>query len=175
MKAAARRLVSLISYYLHTLLLSVLCFQYTVYTFHCQFPSQILQSGFDSSVAAHCLTNGKREIVPAHPAISDDEGYEKEDGDAADPRFIPLNHNLDTSGPTDIGFSAKRRCMHPAVEMLKDQDDNDDDNAEDEQPAPQTRRPTTIRKQAARPTSWNKVDLDKPAIPTSRHLTLVSF
>ncbi|KAJ8372586.1 hypothetical protein AAFF_G00281300 [Aldrovandia affinis] len=52
---------------------------------------------------------GKKQsvVVPAHPAISDDEGSEVEDNDVA---VIPLTHNLDTPGPSDMGPSAKRKC-----------------------------------------------------------------
>ncbi|KAK5916416.1 hypothetical protein CgunFtcFv8_011403 [Champsocephalus gunnari] len=74
-------------------------------------------------------------IVPAHPAISDD--HEEEDDDMEDPDFAPPTHNLDIPGPSDMGPSAKRRCMQPAVLQVDDDDDGDN-----EQPALQAKRPT---------------------------------
>ncbi|KAJ8391362.1 hypothetical protein AAFF_G00089920 [Aldrovandia affinis] len=97
----------------------------------------------------------------------DDEGSEVEDDDVADPDFIPPTHNLDTPGPNDMGPSAKRKCVRPAVEVLEDEDENYDED--EDQPAPQAKRPTKQRKPAARPTTWKKVDLNNPALPEYQH------
>lgn len=104
-------------------------------------------------------------VVPAHPAISDDEGSEEEDDDVADP------DNLDTPGPSDMGPSAKRTCVQPAVEVLEEEEDDTDDNDDDneDQPVPQAKRPTKKRKPAARLTTWKKVDLDNTAMPEYQH------
>ncbi|KAK7169972.1 hypothetical protein R3I94_000266 [Phoxinus phoxinus] len=111
---------------------------------------------------------GKRgTVVPAHPSISDDEGSEEEDDDVADPDFLRPTHNLDTPGQSDIGPSAKRKCVQPAVEVLDDDDDDDDDN--DEEPAPQAKRSTKKGKPAARLTTWRKDDLDNAALPKYQH------
>ncbi|KAK5909525.1 hypothetical protein CesoFtcFv8_003448 [Champsocephalus esox] len=102
-------------------------------------------------------------IVPAHPAISDDD--EEEDDDVEDPDFVPPTHNLDIPGPSDMDPSAKRRCMQPAVLQVDDDDDDDDDK----QPALQAKRPTKPRKSAARPTTWHKADLENPELPEYQH------
>ncbi|KAJ8402191.1 hypothetical protein AAFF_G00370560 [Aldrovandia affinis] len=106
-------------------------------------------------------------VVPAHPTISDDAGSEVEDDDVADPDFILPTHNLDTPGSSDVGPSAKRKCVRPAVEVLEDEDDNYDED--EDQSAPQAKRPTKQRKSAARPTTWKKVDLNNPALPEYQH------
>ncbi|KAJ8372580.1 hypothetical protein AAFF_G00281240 [Aldrovandia affinis] len=111
-------------------------------------------------------------VVPTHPATSDDEGSEVEGDDVADLDFIPPTHNLDTPGPSDMGPSAKRKCVRPAVEVLEDEDEDEDDNydedEDEDQPAPQAKRPTK-RKPAARSTTWKKVDLNNPALPEYQH------
>ncbi|XP_051957445.1 piggyBac transposable element-derived protein 3-like [Xyrauchen texanus] len=115
------------------------------------------------------LFYGKRAtVVPAHPSISDDEGSEEEDDDVADPDFLPPTHNLDTPGPSDIGPSAKRKCVQPALEVLEEDDDDDDDD-DDGEPAPQAKRQTKKEKPAARLTTWRKADLDNPALPEYQH------
>ncbi|KAJ8416032.1 hypothetical protein AAFF_G00380540 [Aldrovandia affinis] len=93
-------------------------------------------------------------VVPAHPVISDDEGSEVEDNDVADPDFIPPTHNLDTPGQSDMGPSAKRKCVRPAVEVLEDEDEDNNYNDDEDQPASQAKRPTKQRKPAAIPTTW---------------------
>ncbi|RXN14547.1 piggyBac transposable element-derived 3-like protein [Labeo rohita] len=63
------------------------------------------------------LFYGKRSVVvvPADPAISDDEGSDEEDNDVADPDFIPPVHNVDTPCSNDMVPSAKRKCFSPQV------------------------------------------------------------
>ncbi|KAM3864714.1 piggyBac transposable element-derived protein 3-like [Diretmus argenteus] len=117
----------------------------------------------------HFCLKKRTVVVPAHPAISDDEGSEVEDDDVADPDFIPPAHNLDTPGPSDMGPSAKRKCMQPAVEVLEDVDEDDNYDEDEDQPAPQAKRPTKQKKPAARPTTWKKVDLNNPALPEYQH------
>jgi len=73
----------------------------------------------------------------------------------ADPNFIPLTHNLDTSCPSDMGPSAKKDCVRPAVEEIEDKDDNDENKDEDHS-APQAKGPTKKGKPAARLTTWKK-------------------
>ncbi|KAK5925562.1 hypothetical protein CgunFtcFv8_018077 [Champsocephalus gunnari] len=102
-------------------------------------------------------------IVPAYPAISDDD--EEEDDDVEDPDFVPPTHNLDIPGPSDMGLSAKRRCLQPAVLQV----DDDDDDGDSEQPALQAKRPTKPRKSAARPTTWHKDDLENTELPEYQH------
>ncbi|CAG6016111.1 unnamed protein product [Menidia menidia] len=120
---------------------------------------------------------GKRRetaVVPVHPNISDDVD-EDEDDDVSDPDFVPPTHNQDIPGPSDMGPSTKRKRLQPAVEVLQDSgsdiysvDNDDDDN---EQPAPQAKRPSKPSKSAARPTTWHKVDLNNTALPEYQHST----
>ncbi|KAL1250766.1 hypothetical protein QQF64_018562 [Cirrhinus molitorella] len=67
------------------------------------------------------LFYGKRSVVvvPADPAISDNEGSDEEDDDVADPDFIPPAHNLDTPCSSDMGPSAKRKCVRPVWRSLR--------------------------------------------------------
>ncbi|XP_067314487.1 piggyBac transposable element-derived protein 2-like [Pseudorasbora parva] len=116
------------------------------------------------------LCYGKRLIIvePADPAVSNDESSDEEDDDVADPDFIPLIHNLDTPCPCDMGPSAKRTCVRPAVEELEDED-NSDENEDEDQPAPQAKSHTKKGKPAARLTTWKKVDLDNQALLEYQH------
>ncbi|KAG1928079.1 hypothetical protein F2P79_023843 [Pimephales promelas] len=86
----------------------------------------------------------------------------------ADLNFIPLTHNLDTSCPSDMGPSAKKDCVRPAVEAVEDKDDNDENKDEDHS-ASQAKGPTKKRKPAARLTTWKKVDLDNHPLPEYQH------
>lgn len=116
---------------------------------------------------------GKRTetvIVPADPAISGGEEDDEEEGDeVADPDFVPPPHNQDISSPSNNTPSAKRKQIQPAVELLQDSDSDtlsEGSDDENEQPAPQTTRPS---KRAARPTMWHKVDLNNTALPKYQH------
>ncbi|XP_038131517.1 piggyBac transposable element-derived protein 2-like [Cyprinodon tularosa] len=63
---------------------------------------------------------GKRKavvIVPANPAISDDEEDEEDDVEV-DPDYIPVSHNLDTPTTSEMSPPAKRRHVQPAVEVI---------------------------------------------------------
>ncbi|XP_030260438.1 piggyBac transposable element-derived protein 3-like isoform X1 [Sparus aurata] len=90
-------------------------------------------------------------VVPADPAISDDEGSDEEDDDVAGWDFVPPTHNQDTPDLSDMGPSTKRRkCVWLAVEVLKEEEEDEGY----EQPAPQARK-TTLK----------KVELDDRALP----------
>ncbi|XP_016350033.1 nucleolin-like [Sinocyclocheilus anshuiensis] len=106
------------------------------------------------------LFYGKRStaVVPADPAISDDEGSD----DVADPDFIPLTDEC----PSDMGPSAKRKCVWPAVEELADEDDDNEEEEDEDQPAPQAKG----RTKKGRPTTWKKVDLDNQNLPEYQHV-----
>ncbi|XP_029946701.1 piggyBac transposable element-derived protein 3-like [Salarias fasciatus] len=115
-------------------------------------------------------------VVPAHPAISEDEESDSGDNDIEDPDFIPPSHDLDTSDLSDSGPSGKRRCVRPTVEVLEDEDDEDDlhdhnsnRHEDDDQPAPQAKRPTQEKKSTARLTTWKMVDLNNPPLPEYQH------
>uniref|UniRef100_A0A672GR58 PiggyBac transposable element-derived protein domain-containing protein n=1 Tax=Salarias fasciatus TaxID=181472 RepID=A0A672GR58_SALFA len=84
-------------------------------------------------------------VVPAHPAISEDEESDSGDNDIEDPDFIPPSHDLDTSDLSDSGPS------------------------DDDQPAPQAKRPTQEKKSTARLTTWKMVDLNNPPLPEYQH------
>lgn len=124
----------------------------------------------DSSVAAHCSSLLWKEGNCYCASTSRHKwwwGLWRGRWNVPDPTFIPITHNLDIPGPCDMSLSFKRRCLRPAVEVLEEKDDDDGDDADNndevefDQPAPQTRQPTKTRKQAARPSSWKKVDLNK--------------
>lgn len=104
--------------------------------------------------------------MPADPAISDDEGFDEEDDDVADPDFIPLTYEC----RSDMGPSAKRKCVQTAVEELEDEDDDSDEEEDEDQPAPQAKGPTKKGKPASRLTTWKKVDLDNQALPEYQHV-----
>ena len=57
--------------------------------------------------------------------------------------------------------------MQPAVEILEDEDDVDDDDTVE--PAPQAKEPTVNMKPATWLTVWKKADLDNPALPEYEH------
>ncbi|XP_068424540.1 piggyBac transposable element-derived protein 1-like isoform X2 [Clinocottus analis] len=93
-------------------------------------------------------------VVPAHPAISDDEDEEQSDSDdVADPDLVLTTHNQDTPGPSDMG---------PSVEVVLESDDDDDER-------PEAKRPCKCSKSAARPTTWHKVDINNTALPEYQH------
>uniref|UniRef100_A0A672GPT1 PiggyBac transposable element-derived protein domain-containing protein n=1 Tax=Salarias fasciatus TaxID=181472 RepID=A0A672GPT1_SALFA len=79
---------------------------------------------------------------PAHPAISEDEESDSGDNDIEDPDFIPPSHDLDTSDLSDSGPSDD---LH---------DHNSNRHEDDDQPAPQAKRPTQEKKSTARLTTW---------------------
>ncbi|XP_072248003.1 piggyBac transposable element-derived protein 2-like [Leuresthes tenuis] len=120
---------------------------------------------------------GKRKrtsVMPAHPFISDDEDEDDDDDDdVTDPDFVPLDHNQDIPGSSDMVPSAKRKSQQRAVEVLQDSDSYGEDSEEDdnEQPAPQGKSPSKPSKTAARPTTWHKVDLNNPPLPEYQHPT----
>uniref|UniRef100_A0A672GUR1 PiggyBac transposable element-derived protein domain-containing protein n=1 Tax=Salarias fasciatus TaxID=181472 RepID=A0A672GUR1_SALFA len=105
-----------------------------------------------------------------------DEESDSGDNDIEDPDFIPPSHDLDTSDLSDSGPSGKRRCVRPTVEVLEDEDDEDDlhdhnsnRHEDDDQPAPQAKRPTQEKKSTARLTTWKMVDLNNPPLPEYQH------
>ncbi|XP_030018215.1 piggyBac transposable element-derived protein 3-like isoform X4 [Sphaeramia orbicularis] len=114
-------------------------------------------------------------VVPAHPAISDDEDPEEEEDNMADPdphpEFFSSTYDLYTPQPGDEGISAKRKRMQPAVEVLEDEEDDDieNNNEDKDQPVPHPMTSTKKRKLAARQTTWKKIDLDNPSLPEYLH------
>ena len=89
--------------------------------------------------------------MPLHPAIGDDEDLE-EDDDVAESDYVPTTSDLNTTGSKDKGPLAKNKCMQPAVEIVEDEDDVDDDDTVE--PAPQAKEPTANMKAATRWTLW---------------------
>ncbi|XP_034041964.1 piggyBac transposable element-derived protein 3-like [Thalassophryne amazonica] len=114
-------------------------------------------------------------VMPAHPAISDDDEKE-EDDEVADPDYVPLTHNQDFPGPNDTGPCAKKKCIQPPVEVLQDSgsdsfsEDRDGDDDDNVQQAPQAQKQSKSSKSAARPTTWHKVDLNNTALPEYQHI-----
>ncbi|GLD46317.1 piggyBac transposable element-derived protein 3-like protein [Lates japonicus] len=103
-------------------------------------------------------------VVPAHPAISEDDDIE----------------TFDTPDLSEEDPSVKQRCVQPTVEVLEDEDNDHDgkDNIYDhnnnryednDQPAPQAKRPTKEKTSTARLTTWKMVDLNNPALPEYQH------
>ncbi|KAL1250768.1 hypothetical protein QQF64_018564 [Cirrhinus molitorella] len=73
----------------------------------------------DQSEVAQGVSNFRALPGISDPAISDNEGSDEEDDDVADPDFIPPAHNLDTPCSSDMGPSAKRKCVRPVWRSLR--------------------------------------------------------
>ncbi len=138
------------SYYIFTIYMSIF-FVFNRSTLHCYcFPSQTTQSVLDIDSKTYF------SFAAVYSALL---------WKVVDPDFIPLTHEC----PSDMGPSAKRKCVRTAVEELEDEDDDNEEVEDKDQPAPQAKGPTKKGKPASRLT-WKKVDLDNQALPEYQHV-----
>ena len=120
-----------------------------------------------------------RAIVPASANVSDDDSLDDDD-DVADPDFLPQrHHDPETPGPSDAPPTTKGKRARPSLQMMEAQSSEDEDVEEDKDeeeeggistpPASKKAKRPTSKKVPARPTTWQKVDVSYPALPTFEH------
>uniref|UniRef100_A0A672I0K1 PiggyBac transposable element-derived protein domain-containing protein n=1 Tax=Salarias fasciatus TaxID=181472 RepID=A0A672I0K1_SALFA len=113
-------------------------------------PYMVTSTGFKNGTPSS-LKGGAESCDFIQPIREDqatsheDEESDSGDNDIEDPDFIPPSHDLDTSDLSDSGPS------------------------DDDQPAPQAKRPTQEKKSTARLTTWKMVDLNNPPLPEYQH------
>ncbi len=106
-------------------------------------------------------------VVPADPAISDDEGSDEENNDVADPDFIPLTHECRVKWaplPRGSVCGLQWRSLRTKTTTMRRR------RRRRIKTAPQAKGPTKKGKPASRLTTWKKVDLDNQALPKYQHV-----
>ena len=102
-------------------------------------------------------------IVPADPAISDDDMGD--DDDVVDPDFVPGPLDLDSPGPSGASGSRKTSAR-PVFEELENEDTDEEEDVDDPQAEDLPAKRARKKKDS---TTWKRVDITNPPLPTYEH------
>ncbi len=128
---------------------------------------------------------GKKALIPAEPALSEDELFHDDDGE--DPDYLPQQHDPDTPGPSNEPATKRRRTTAVFGDADEDDDDEDEDEDEDEEDEDEEEEEQQQEQHKSnkgkgkgrgkksksafhtRPTTWKKQHLNIPAMPKYNH------